>query len=455
MRYVVWGIGVRGKMLLKCLRNEKIEAIIDSNSDIIGTFYQGIPIISFHEYCAKYQDCFIIISSTDFAGEIIAYLKENNINQYFDVTRSPRELPSYEDALPFDEMLTGAGISCGTQLIALWGINLFSVLLYDFLKANKTQVCFVDVTEQKLLAEEIKKRDASYKFIQLDEIANNDSCVLATDRFLSKTADVVPVNQVGFYRFPYLSRYKYKNLEQFYNAHYGKRCFIVATGPSLTIKDLDILHENNEVCLSMNYIYKVFSDTKWRPKYLFFEDSAITPKDVEEIHAADVEYKFIGDRKLSVVEHVNYDDIYVYRTFSEHYEEEGPDFSVDPNFGCHYGYTVLYQCLQFAVYMGFKDIYIVGADSDYVSNGLDGDHFIENYTPTHAMNVGCVLIDKTFIAYRKAKEYAQSHNIKIYNATRGGKLEVFERVEFDSLFSEQTEGEHKVKGYFPIENIRK
>ena len=36
--------------------------------------------------------------------------------------------------------------------------------------------------------------------------------------------------------------------------------------------------------------------------------------------------------------------------------------------------------------------------------------------------------------YMCAKEYAERHEIKIYNATRGGKLEVFERVDFDSLF---------------------
>ena len=38
------------------------------------------------------------------------------------------------------------------------------------------------------------------------------------------------------------------------------------------------------------------------------------------------------------------------------------------------------------------------------------------------------------LAYKAARKYADAHGIKIYNATRGGKLEVFERVDFDSLF---------------------
>ena len=31
------------------------------------------------------------------------------------------------------------------------------------------------------------------------------------------------------------------------------------------------------------------------------------------------------------------------------------------------------------------------------------------------------------------KEYADLHGIKIYNATRGGRLDVFDRIEFDEL----------------------
>lgn len=36
--------------------------------------------------------------------------------------------------------------------------------------------------------------------------------------------------------------------------------------------------------------------------------------------------------------------------------------------------------------------------------------------------------------YESAQKYTKEHGIKIYNATRGGNLEVFERVDFDFLF---------------------
>ena len=39
------------------------------------------------------------------------------------------------------------------------------------------------------------------------------------------------------------------------------------------------------------------------------------------------------------------------------------------------------------------------------------------------------------VGYKCAKDYADSHGIKIYNATRGGELETFERVDLDEILS--------------------
>ena len=47
---------------------------------------------------------------------------------------------------------------------------------------------------------------------------------------------------------------------------------------------------------------------------------------------------------------------------------------------------------------------------------------------------GICFYKQNLLAYQSAKKYADAHGIKIYNATRGGNLEVFERVDFDSLF---------------------
>ena len=43
--------------------------------------------------------------------------------------------------------------------------------------------------------------------------------------------------------------------------------------------------------------------------------------------------------------------------------------------------------------------------------------------------------ERSTLTYVAMKQHCEARGIRVYNATRGGKLEVFPRVEFDSLFS--------------------
>jgi hypothetical protein len=118
------------------------------------------------------------------------------------------------------------------------------------------------------------------------------------------------------------------------------------------------------------------------------------------------------------------------------------DFSTDCSEKIYIGYMVTYAMLQMAVYMGFKEIYLLGMDHNF-SREKQGDGSIA--TKENVRNHAAILGNyglwgvaepvKTTNAYKSAKNYADGHGIKIYNATRGGKLEVFERVDFDGLFS--------------------
>ena len=38
------------------------------------------------------------------------------------------------------------------------------------------------------------------------------------------------------------------------------------------------------------------------------------------------------------------------------------------------------------------------------------------------------------VSYMTAKVYADTHDIRILNASRGGSLEVFDRIDFDKIF---------------------
>lgn len=45
--------------------------------------------------------------------------------------------------------------------------------------------------------------------------------------------------------------------------------------------------------------------------------------------------------------------------------------------------------------------------------------------------------ERSIMAYQKIRDYALEHGVKIYNASRGGELDVYERVDFDALMDEE------------------
>ena len=93
--------------------------------------------------------------------------------------------------------------------------------------------------------------------------------------------------------------------------------------------------------------------------------------------------------------------------------------------------------------MGFKEIYLLGIDHSYSKNIDDqGNHFIKGYYSEEEQKAlkgryhsALYEIDNASKAFETAERYSRTHGFRIYNATRGGKLEIFERVDFDSLFN--------------------
>lgn len=226
-----------------------------------------------------------------------------------------------------------------------------------------------------------------------------------------------------------------EKLRSLKNVNSGKRCFIIGNGPSLTPEDLDKL--KYELSFASNSIYKIFDRTDWRPTYYCATDHKMIKIIKKEIIS-----KIKGEMFIGICDFRYNPRIpgakYVKMIVEEVYPQM-PKFSENILNGCYEGRTVTYTAIQIAVYMGFKEIYLLGIDHNYsavlnpdgtITNMSEvNDHFSDDYkTPV------IPALYKTTLAYQAAKNYADTHGIKIYNATRGGKLEVFERVDFDKLF---------------------
>jgi hypothetical protein len=237
---------------------------------------------------------------------------------------------------------------------------------------------------------------------------------------------------------------KFAEIRKYKKKHMGQRCFIVCTGPSLTYEDLELL--KGEITFSMNGIVKGFHKTDWRPTYYGIHDHFVYAELQDIILENSTLIPFIADWIVEVdwivkrIHKISPGRIpsnaiqfpfstYNHRVFSK--DKYSTKFSGNAAAIVYDGYTVTYSLLQIAVYMGFKEIYLLGCDC-YYSPDPKKRHFVETQ---HVDPSATTAAGRMKYAYRVAKRYADKHHIHIYNATRGGHLDVFERVSLEEILS--------------------
>lgn len=223
--------------------------------------------------------------------------------------------------------------------------------------------------------------------------------------------------------------------------HEGKRCFIIGNGPSLCVSDLDML--KGEYTFAANRIFTIFDKTKWRPTYYVSIDDKILKEHQNNFSNYDLGHMFLSYRDCTIHAPSNaltriYYGFLTLDVNSNLYERDSMYISEDVSDHLCDGQTVTFASIQLAIYMGFKEIYLIGVDHNYsISLEAGGkvridktvhDYFDNNVKPEYPSNPHA-----SQHAYTIAREYCDTHGIKIFNATRGGKLEVFERVDFDEL----------------------
>lgn len=237
-------------------------------------------------------------------------------------------------------------------------------------------------------------------------------------------------------------------IKKYKDKYKGKRCFIIGNGPSLKAEDLDKLV--NEYCFAANKIYCIYPQTKWRPTFYCAQDENF----LRDISGDDIDLA-TNRCKVSIFRLHSYHKIknkiprihnllFVPITAAKKKNRLGFENNAEKTL--YDGSTVTYMSMQLATYMGFSEIYLLGMDHSFpyiwtkdgelkvndlsiASHFYDGaqNNIGENAWKCRSHNV------ETTDAYMTAYENCQKIGCKIYNASRGGALEVFPRVDFDSL----------------------
>ena len=244
---------------------------------------------------------------------------------------------------------------------------------------------------------------------------------------------------IDIYKIDQFNRtFYHSELKKYKDIHKGNRIFLIGNGPSLRIEDLEILRKNKAICFGFNRIYHIYDRTKWRADYVGITDTDMIGDCFEDLEKIEGEV-FLGDFFCRNITYTNFPNVNIVHLEHQEYYPNYPDFSDDITKKVCWGCTVTYDLgLQIAAYMGGTDIYLLGMDHSVAGSiSDDRNHFISDYYTEEEKdryNKRIFERDKLTKAFEKAELYSRQHGFRIYNATRGGVLEVFERVDFDSLF---------------------
>ncbi len=222
----------------------------------------------------------------------------------------------------------------------------------------------------------------------------------------------------------------HRRLHAYRNCHTG-RCFVIGNGPSLRNDDLKHLMELGETTFACNSLIKLFDEIPFRPTYYFAQDNRIILDNKREIESY-TGTKFIKAHYASRyhIEGATY--------YNMLFPKNPIGFSRNISKVVYSGQTVTYSMIQFAAYMGFKEIYLIGVDCNYSQNNevITEKSYFDARLFNSQRSYAAPEVDTNKLAYARAREVCEANGIKIYNATRGGKLEIFERADLDKILAD-------------------
>jgi hypothetical protein len=198
---------------------------------------------------------------------------------------------------------------------------------------------------------------------------------------------------------------------------------------------MDLGFLQNEVTFGMNRIYLLFKELGFRTSYYVAVNDLVLEQCAEEIESLEMP-RFIGWRGRKWFKDP---DIY----FLDADYTPPAEFSNDITRRIFEGSTVTFVAMQIAYFMGFQEVILIGVDHNFatkgapnvtvVSQGEDHDHFSTEY---FGKGFRWQLPDLAASeeAYKLAKIGFESNGRRILDATVDGKLTIFPKISYASLF---------------------
>ena len=221
------------------------------------------------------------------------------------------------------------------------------------------------------------------------------------------------------------------------NIHKGERCFIIGNGPSLKKTDLSFL--KNEFTFGMNRVYLAFEEWGFQTSFLVSVNNLVIEQCQDEFQDLFLPKFFSWRSRKLLFPEGNPDE----QTHFLDTTYTGEKFANQLHTRFWEGGTVTYICLQLAFCMGFQEVYLIGVDHSFetkgaanktvISSGDDPNHFSPEYFGK-GFRWQLPDLETSEKAYRLANFVYQEDGRKVFDATVGGKLDIFQKIDYLTIF---------------------
>ncbi|MGO6998100.1 hypothetical protein [Rhizobium leguminosarum] len=238
--------------------------------------------------------------------------------------------------------------------------------------------------------------------------------------------------------------------------HAGQRCFILGNGPSVKGLDLSRLQGENVVTVSNGYLHSDFD--KFQSRYHCVPQityGLMVSEDV--IRWFDEMHSYLGTAELFLssteAELVRRHNLFAGRTvrylvLGDSFDDRRSEAVVDISQSVPRVESVPVMALMIAMYLGFKEIILLGVDHDHflsssyqyafdlkVQKGMDVTANADGTLRTNRHDDFQTLA-RLWQQYRAIANIAKANGIRIVNSTPGGALDEFDRRPFQAWFEE-------------------
>lgn len=210
--------------------------------------------------------------------------------------------------------------------------------------------------------------------------------------------------------------------------HRGKPMLVVGNGPSLNQTPLDDFAHVPSI--GMNKIDLIYPRTTWRPELVVCMNNLVAKQNQDVFASGDIP-TFVAWKARWYLRPENRKKLNFFDTTLSN------AFSTNPVQGFGSSATVTYIALQMAYWMGADPVIIFGVDHSFKytgpelsyqkREGPDTNHFDPNYFKAGTY-WGTPDLDQAEIDYTLARHAFEADGRKVYDATVGGQLEVFEKI---------------------------